>query len=98
MDCTRLEELTEKPIDNLYKTLLCPDYIIEDKHKDTGLVVKRLDEKKGILKSFCAYALLGMLKTTKIRLFRVGKLRCNHAPYGSKEMQERRRLPNDYLD
>ena len=28
---------------------------------------------------------------------RGGKFRCNHAPYGSKEMQERRRLPDGFL-
>ena len=30
-------------------------------------------------------------------LVRNGKFRCNHAPYGSKEMQERRRLPDGFL-
>nr|DAI89214.1 MAG TPA: hypothetical protein [Caudoviricetes sp.] len=30
-------------------------------------------------------------------IIRGGKIRCNHAPYGSKEMQERRRLPDSSL-
>lgn len=37
----------QKSIDNLMRALSEPDYIIEDKHKNTGLVVKKLEEEDG---------------------------------------------------
>lgn len=35
----------KKSMDYLRETLADPDYIIEDKHKNTGLVVKRVDKE-----------------------------------------------------
>lgn len=37
----------EKSMDNLKNALLDPDFIIEDKHKNTGLVIKRLKTEEG---------------------------------------------------
>ena len=36
----------QKSIDNLKESLLHPDYIIEDKHKNTGLVIKKINVDK----------------------------------------------------
>lgn len=37
----------EKSMDNLRTALADPDYIIQDKHKNTGLIVKRIQTEEG---------------------------------------------------
>lgn len=37
----------QRSIDNLKNALANPDFIIEDKHKNTGLVIKRMDTENG---------------------------------------------------
>ena len=39
----------EKAVDSMKAAIESPDYIIEDKHKNTGLVVKRIATEKGHL-------------------------------------------------
>lgn len=36
----------QKSLNNLVRALQDPDYIIEDKHKNTGLVIKRLETEE----------------------------------------------------
>ena len=88
-----------------------PDYIFRDKRPNTGLVVKKIlnDEESSLLvlkiitsdnnKDY-KNSVITSCKITEKRLNNYlrnkgGKFRCNHAPYGSKEMQEPRRLPNN---
>lgn len=45
----RHPDVYEKAVSSMKAAVESPDYIIEDKHKNTGLVVKRISTEKGTL-------------------------------------------------
>ena len=69
----RHPEVYKEVIDYLNDIISAPDFIIKDKHKNTGLVVKRIKQKRNMLKWCCEFAHRKIMLDIKIRLYLVGK-------------------------